>query len=253
MLDRLVESCTSLLGSKLFSFKFFSFYPLFFKSLIKSPNFAFTIAEVLIVIGIIGIVAEITIPSVYTEFKKQMTITQLQKAYSNLNQVLTSTLSDNVLNPSISGDRANLFDKMNFNTNWAPYLKTTCIYNPPETCGYAVDQRISNGMSSTVFATTKCPTTTTLILQDGSTLGIGVCLSSSRSNYAMETFLIDLNGPKGPNKGGVDVFLFSFDGSGKLIGYGTSGIDDCAVNLTKGGCAQKIIDAGWRIEDDYPW
>ena len=47
---------------------------------------AFTLAEVLITLGIIGIVAALTLPSLIQSYKERVTVTKVQKAYSILNQ-----------------------------------------------------------------------------------------------------------------------------------------------------------------------
>ena len=62
------------------------------KSLIsrRGKKVAFTLAEVLISLGIIGVVAAITIPSLIQSYKEQVTVTKVQKAYSVLNQVFKS-------------------------------------------------------------------------------------------------------------------------------------------------------------------
>ena len=41
----------------------------------------FTLAEVLITLGIIGIVAAMTLPALVGKYKKQQTVAQLQKVY----------------------------------------------------------------------------------------------------------------------------------------------------------------------------
>lgn len=45
---------------------------------------AFTLAEVLITLGIIGVVAALTITSLVTRYQKKQTVVQLKKAYSRL-------------------------------------------------------------------------------------------------------------------------------------------------------------------------
>ena len=45
---------------------------------------AFTLAEVLITLAIIGVVAALTIPTVIINYQKKMYVTQLKKAYNNL-------------------------------------------------------------------------------------------------------------------------------------------------------------------------
>ena len=47
---------------------------------------AFTLAEVLITLGIIGVVAAMTMPSLINNYQKKQTVTQLKKVYSELAQ-----------------------------------------------------------------------------------------------------------------------------------------------------------------------
>ena len=46
----------------------------------------FTLAEVLITLGVIGIVAALTMPSLIANYQKQVTISKLKKIYSILGQ-----------------------------------------------------------------------------------------------------------------------------------------------------------------------
>ena len=45
---------------------------------------AFTLAEVLITLGIIGIVAAMTLPTLIGKYQKKQTVTQLKKAYRDI-------------------------------------------------------------------------------------------------------------------------------------------------------------------------
>lgn len=49
---------------------------------------AFTLAEVLIVLVTIGIIAAITIPNLINNYQKTQYVTKLKKAYANFNRVL---------------------------------------------------------------------------------------------------------------------------------------------------------------------
>ena len=53
----------------------------------NSRKIAFTLAEVLITLGIIGVVAALTLPTLISNYKKQTYVTGLQKAYSVLNNM----------------------------------------------------------------------------------------------------------------------------------------------------------------------
>ena len=49
-------------------------------------NTAFTLAEVLITLGIIGVVAAMTLPTLINNYNKAVAVAKLQKAYSAMNQ-----------------------------------------------------------------------------------------------------------------------------------------------------------------------
>ncbi|MDR1327709.1 MAG: prepilin-type N-terminal cleavage/methylation domain-containing protein, partial [Heliobacteriaceae bacterium] len=54
-------------------------------------KYAFTLSEVLITLGIIGVVAALTMPSLITKYEKQVTVTRLKKFYSIHMQTLKMT------------------------------------------------------------------------------------------------------------------------------------------------------------------
>ena len=49
---------------------------------------AFTLAEVLITLGIIGVVAAVTIPTMIKNYQKKETVTKLKRAYAEVQQVI---------------------------------------------------------------------------------------------------------------------------------------------------------------------
>lgn len=85
----------------------------FFQKILKLPilpkvstmskrHTAFTLAEILITLGVIGVVAALTIPTLISNYQKAQYITALKKAYSQFNQVLSQIALDN----GCSGDLA---------------------------------------------------------------------------------------------------------------------------------------------------
>ena len=56
---------------------------------------AFTLAEVLITLGIIGVVAALTLPSLIQNYQKQVWVNQLKKSYSTISQGFYKIMSDN--------------------------------------------------------------------------------------------------------------------------------------------------------------
>ena len=55
----------------------------------------FTLSEVLITLGIIGIVAAMTIPTLITNYQKKTTATRVKKAYAELLQAIKLSENDN--------------------------------------------------------------------------------------------------------------------------------------------------------------
>ena len=58
-------------------------------------DFAFTLAEVLITLGIIGVVAAMTLPTLLNKNEERVTVTKVKKFYSVMNQALLFAIKDN--------------------------------------------------------------------------------------------------------------------------------------------------------------
>ena len=54
----------------------------------RNDRFGFTLAEVLITLGIVGVVAALTIPAIVQNYKKQEVETSLKKIYTTVNQAI---------------------------------------------------------------------------------------------------------------------------------------------------------------------
>lgn len=55
---------------------------------------AFTLAEVLITLGVIGVVAAMTLPTLIKEYQKHVWVNQLKKSYSTISQTFQKILAD---------------------------------------------------------------------------------------------------------------------------------------------------------------
>ena len=60
----------------------------------KSRKNGFTLAEVLITLGVIGVVAALTLPSVISNYKEREYIAKLKKSYSIISQAFTAAIAD---------------------------------------------------------------------------------------------------------------------------------------------------------------
>lgn len=90
-------------------------------NLLANVKFGFTLAEVLITLGIIGIVAALTIPGLITKCKEMQYRVTYKKVYSSLNQAMKYaqeddgvdlTLGNTIFLPNLSGGVLPLIHQM---------------------------------------------------------------------------------------------------------------------------------------------
>lgn len=100
------------------------------KNLIKH-KIGFTLAEVLITLGIIGVVAALTIPTLMANHRKTVVETRLAKFYSTMNQAITQSELENGdkttwnIDMSVDQDNNDISDTLEwYNKYLAKYLKT---------------------------------------------------------------------------------------------------------------------------------
>ena len=94
--------------------------------------FALTLAETLITIGIIGIVAALTIPGLIQSYQKHQTVVKLKKVYAILNQIARDSSNENGDAISFLTTDSNV-DKQTtkefFEKYWFSYLNSPTIDN----------------------------------------------------------------------------------------------------------------------------
>ncbi len=214
-------------------------------------KYGFTLAEVLITLGIIGVVAALTIPTLMQQQKKIATQSAIKKFYSNWSNAIKLSEAEN--GPSDKWNKeefdAEDEDVVNakvrnaeafFNQYMAPYLK----YTTKET-------RDENGVPRFIVT-----------LADGTEMMM--------SNGACMDYRIDVNGIKGPNEYGKDRFHFIHcinhpwgnsnycypSGKVSYCPYYASKtreqlLDLCAENGIY--CAALLEKDNWEFKDDYPY
>lgn len=213
---------------------------------------AFTLAEVLIVIGIIGVVAALVIPITARFYSDFETKTALKSTYSDLCNVTHFLKKDN--NGSLSGQFSSI---TNLRDQYAGYLRTTKSCNNSSTDGcwtYSWNQM--NGTTLTP------PTSPGLVLLNGSIVIFEDYFSSdcdsTGSNVSSRTtfpnvcsdIMIDVNGVKKPNIIGKDIYYF-WVLSNTMKPWGSDADDAKAGSIAASttcqsgeggwGCAGKII------------
>ena len=243
---------------------------------------AFTLAEVLITLGIIGVVAAVTMPTLITKYQKKQTVTQLKKAYAELSQALQIAQKDlgmmedwDFANFPTSADRVQYF----YDNVLKPNLKIVKYCAPSSNdCWADVNYKLTGDEARHTFN------------------GLGgrnsfITASGYSVYYWLHAdgtggwFFVDLNGAKRPNILGKDIFVFQiFSTKNTRVGLHPNGLyyQDSENNMvpttrdavisgnyptgpadgscSKTGigsqgyyCAALIMLDGWEIKDDYPW
>lgn len=183
---------------------------------------AFTLAEVLIVIGIIGIIAQMTIPTLMKNTETTQRVVGLKKAYSTLSQAYTMAVNDNGTPDgwNIGTEPGDGPGAVNFLNVLAPYFKVT------KNCGTTllgcfkdITYRYLNGGEWTNFET--ITQVARAQLADGSSFAIwtyGGCVKNNGTIQSLQSicgeFIYDVNGFKGPNQLGLDTFYFYISKNG---------------------------------------
>lgn len=240
---------------------------------------AFTLAEVLITLAIIGIVAALTIPTLINNYQKKVTVTRLQQTYAMLSQAVKLSEIDNgpietwnvpdvpwVSDNSVSADFAKKYI--------IPYLKVSQLCennNNDKRCassiGYYLDGTvISSAGNSHFFTFLLLNGTRVSVWPRGTTSGLIELAIDTNANmkpniYGKDRFTINIFTK--PNISNSAVVFGKIDKPGVYFyGYGhdreylkTYGYS-CSKNSADFAgvyCGALIQLDGWKISDDYPW
>ena len=237
---------------------------------------AFTLAEVLITLGIIGIVAAMTLPSLINEYKKKEVETRLVHTYSTMTQAFKLAEADNgesqywtkniagsfnISDMSIVDDflTAYFIPYLNFNTK----IETIDGYGLKK---FGYDIRYFNGYQMNEMRITR--------LNNGVILFWGMFIG--RQGICALHIVLDINGTKGPNRIGSDLFDMTYSlYDGELFMSGEKNIDGDKLTYSKKQNYQQLLDNckrtttpdyfapnyscgaviklnGWKIPKDYP-
>lgn len=225
---------------------------------------AFTLAEILITLGIISIIAAMTLPQIIINYQKKEAIARLKKNYTIIQQAIKMSENDN--------EAVQYWDtSLTGHDFYERYIKKYFIH-PIEISSTELTQRVKRkNLNGTNYAgTTYLRTSATHVLtNDGSLVTFNLNSSNDKGLWVG----IDINGLAKPNTVGKDTFLFFFDSKSGLRPLGENNsprswkcenctrdklitpnnINACSRNNTGYWCAALIMYDLWEIKKDYPW
>lgn len=255
----------------------------------------FTLAEVLVTLGIIGVVSAMTIPTLYANYKKTVYVSQLKKSISTWEQAfqkmkaddgvdnISDTTTFNEIRSSYCDLNSSDYYCKNFYSALGKYIKITNIATagsinykfkhirkgatPIYPGGYNAKMIFLNDGSAIMsFRFRKIPLVSRYSCSQIYQAGGKICQDCGQMT-------IDINGLKGPNTNGRDIFDFTISSDGKLFPFwskdtsiynhlddrddwsktptacGTKGKADAEIRSTYGsGCAARVIANGWKMD-----
>ncbi len=212
---------------------------------------AFTLAEVLITLGIIGVVAAITIPSLNQKLEDQRNMSSLKKVYSILQQATNMVISEHEA-PEYwwieDGKEEPVkiiyeYYKPYFNAMRMCPNTTGCWGYPTKNLNGSVYWSEHNSSWYQYSYTLADGVNVLLDIYDaGNIPNFGMNI-----NYPCPVFWVDINADKLPNQIGRDIFAFLVTRKG-LQPAGLDNTDSCITGGSGWGCVSRIIRDGWTIK-----
>lgn len=213
---------------------------------------AFTLAEVVLVMGIIGIVGILAVTNARKDVDDAEKIAQLRKTYEILSTAFATAVAENQTTDLWGEDNA-------FWSKIKPYMKLSqeCGIRGCWRKGSTINLSTANGVDIEVNKYYKG------ILNNGASIAISTCgytctdrlknTDNNNENYQYAQVYVDVNGPKkGLHKLGDDIFAFRITKNGDVRPYaptGSSQTNDNVSNTTIAKCRENgIYCTAWAIK-----
>jgi len=206
-------------------------------------NNGFTLTETLITLGIIGVVSAITIPTLVNNIQDKHFKALWKKAYSEISQAYTNAFTENPINHPLTGSDSTVkpYSQEIYYQIFSRLTDDYCVVGSKQgkicSSNYNTRENVSPDCMSL---------NPTEVVNWCSYAGGGgyAQLKSGTKIYAQSyiwhhpAFLVDVNGRKGPNIVGRDMFIVLFRGN-KVIPGGSQGYE-------MKGCDKSVkSDNGW--------
>ena len=217
----------------------------------KTIKFGFTLAEVLITLGIIGVIAAITIPALISTYRKKQLEAQIKTTYTTIQQIIkfaeAEGASYNMVKINDDKSLKEFFDNYIARHTKFEQIFINKIPNTLYRVHYASGNQYGDiGERNITFTTAK-----------GATIYMRtVDPKSSLNRYGVKTddnsliIWFDANGKDKPNVMGTDFHVTVWSDKGLFPGGYSLSAEDADIscyNQQGHACLSKIIKDGWKI------
>ncbi len=214
----------------------------------------FTLAEILLALSIVGIIAVLTVPVFMGSYKEKIYASSLKKTYTEITTAITALLADEQ-----AGDNQNFYNtsagvsNSSYNSGAQYFLdnyfklvkNTTKCSNTSNPCYKAGTYHNKAGNNGTLSSDYKCALIST---------GALVCMKVTGGRAYI---VVDVNGKRSPNTVGEDVFSFYIQPDGTVVDvYDLIYTNNCnsassgSLEIIASGCFNDVMKNGWKVKMD---
>lgn len=213
----------------------------------------FTLSEVLVTLGILGVVASMTIPTVVADYKKQAYATSLRKNITEILEALDLMMTEEGKNYFLQTSMFVDESADNFIENYLSFSKRCETHSDCFADAYSS----INGAQTNKSLDNLSEDNAAYLLKNGAAIIIDPYVFKTESGNTIDRFAridiyIDTNGKGNPNKGGRDMFKISlsqdYTNQNNQIEIGSFSSADCEKNYQGGNCYQKLVEDNWKMK-----
>lgn len=210
---------------------------------------AFTLAEILITMGIVGVIAALTVPDLVSDYQNKAMAVKARKSFNEIEEALDLMLTDEGKNTLRTSSLYTRDDGVAYFATH--YLKTISSANGFSTDKYyPLEERKAQeakGDDEPAISATKPENFSC----DGSTYVLAdstaICLSLNSSITGGLKITMDTNGKEPPNTGGRDMFSFIINNNATII-KSKEQSENCHYQPFGGGCIPRLMENNWKMD-----
>ena len=213
---------------------------------------AFTLAEVLITLAIIGVVAAMTIPTLISNYTEKATISKLKKAYATIANVYKNVYKLSMIDngtAAVMGTTNNANAEEYVTKYFLPYFSGAKTCKTYSECGYSSNTPyLAEAGNAWTFQVADTSRRIPIMAGDGMFYWFALAQGADNEGNPLPTKVVyvDVNGAQKPNRLCADMFVFTRTENGIVPYINEDDPDDPS-------CVLDIIENGWKIPDDYPY